>query len=136
MATTWMVAIMPILAGQSTELSQSRYQLLKWSYGQLGHVTSLKHTAPLITDAQWGLDKIRIESDAILAILSRYSSGEWKLLGLSHLIVSIHVAAAEYSKADVFLSTDKNLLAAIQRMKLGIMTANPINWFIEVIENE
>lgn len=49
---------------------------------------------------------------------------------------SLHVAVAEYSKADVFLSTDKNLLAAIQRIKLDITTANPINWFIEVIENE
>lgn len=128
-------------------------------------------------------DKIRIESDAILAILSRCSSGKWELLSsevldieidntpdewkrscvlniyalaIEHIILnddiikrakemqtdgvksfdSLHVAAAEYSKADVFLSTDKSLLAAIQKIKLDIITANPINWFIEVIENE
>ncbi|MDO9534459.1 MAG: PIN domain-containing protein [Bacillota bacterium] len=49
---------------------------------------------------------------------------------------SLHVASAEYSKADVFLTTDKNLLHTAERLKLEIKTANPVNWFMEVDENE
>ncbi|MBA1335456.1 MAG: hypothetical protein HPY66_1081 [Firmicutes bacterium] len=128
-------------------------------------------------------DKIRIESDAILAILSKCMSGEWQLLSsevldieientqdkwkkskvyelyklakekimLNDIIVkrafeiqnsglksfdSLHVASAEYSKVDVFLTTDKNLLHTAERLKLDIKTANPLNWFMEVDENE
>jgi hypothetical protein len=107
-------------------------------------------------------DKIRIETDAILAILSKCMSAEWQLLSsevldieientpdkwkkskvyelyklaqekirLNDIIVkrafeiqnaglrsfdSLHVASAEYSKADIFLTTDKNLLHATER---------------------
>ncbi|MEW5919838.1 MAG: PIN domain-containing protein [Bacillota bacterium] len=128
-------------------------------------------------------DKIRIESDAILAILSKCISGQWQLLSsevidieidntpdkwkkskvlklyelakekvmLNEVIVkrafelqhsglkafdSLHVASAEYSKADVFLTTDKNLLHTAARLKVDIKTANPVNWFMEVNENE
>jgi predicted nucleic acid-binding protein len=128
-------------------------------------------------------DRIRIESDAILAILSKCISGEWKLLSsevldieientqdiwkkskvydlynlaeekimLNDKIVkrafkiqssgiksfdSLHVASAEYSKADIFLTTDKKLLHVAGRLKLNILTANPLNWFMEVDENE
>ena len=128
-------------------------------------------------------DKIRIESDAILAILSKCMSGEWQLLSsevldieientpdkwkkskvyelykladgkiiLNDTIVkraseiqisgiksfdSLHLASAEYSKADVFLTTDKNLLNIAKWLKLDIITANPLNWFMEVDENE
>ena len=49
---------------------------------------------------------------------------------------SLHVASAEYSKVDVFLTTDKNLLRAARRLKLDIIIANPLNWFMEVDENE
>jgi predicted nucleic acid-binding protein len=102
-------------------------------------------------------DKIRIESDAILGILSKCASGEWQLLSsevidieikntqdqwkkikvnelyklskgkivLNDEIIkralefqnsglksfdSLHVASAEYSDADIFLTTDKKLL--------------------------
>ncbi|KJS18765.1 MAG: hypothetical protein VR72_21365 [Clostridiaceae bacterium BRH_c20a] len=128
-------------------------------------------------------DKIRIESDAMLAILSKCVSGEWQLLSsevldieientqdqwkkskvyelyklaedkiiLNDKIVkralefqnsglksfdSLHVASAEYSKADIFLTTDKKLLHTVERLKLDLKTANPINWFMEVDENE
>jgi predicted nucleic acid-binding protein len=127
--------------------------------------------------------KIRIESDAVLAILSRCVSGDWQLLSSEVLEIeieqtpdnwkkhkvnelyklakgnmrlndeilkrayefqrsglkafdSLHVAVAEYSKADVFLTTDKELLRITKRLKLGIKTANPLNWFMEVDENE
>lgn len=49
---------------------------------------------------------------------------------------SLHLASAEYSKADVFLTTDKNLLRVVNRLKLNIITANPLNWFMEVDEND
>lgn len=49
---------------------------------------------------------------------------------------SLHVASAEYSKADIFLTNDKNLLHTAERLKLDIKTANPLNWFMEVDENE
>jgi len=128
-------------------------------------------------------DKIRIESDAVLAILSRCSSGKWNLLSSEvldieidktpdewkkgcvrnlyalaeeHIILneeivrrakelqrfgvksfdSLHVAVAEYAKADVFLTTDKGLLSIIQREKIELMPSNPVYWFIEVNENE
>ena len=128
-------------------------------------------------------DRIRIESDAILAILSKCISREWQLLSsevmdieienthdkwkkskiyelyklagekimLNDKIVkrafeiqnsgiksfdSLHVASAEFSKADIFLTTDKNLLRVAGRLKLDVILANPLNWFMEVNENE
>jgi len=128
-------------------------------------------------------DRIRIESDAVLAILSKCLSGKWQLLSSEVLDIeientndewrkskvyelyklteekiilndkiikraydiqnsgiksfdSLHLASAEYVKADVFLTTDKNLLRAAGRLKLDIATANPLNWFMEVDENE
>ncbi len=127
--------------------------------------------------------KILIESDAVIAILSKCSSGQWALLSsdildaeinkapdgwkkrkvlelysiaiekveLNDSIIkkaltleneglksydSLHVATAEYSKADVFLSTDKDLLKKAAHLKLEIKTANPLNWFMEVEDNE
>lgn len=52
------------------------------------------------------------------------------------LFDSLHLASAEYSKAEVFLTTDKNLLHMARWLKLDIITANPLNWFMEVDENE
>jgi len=49
---------------------------------------------------------------------------------------SLHIASAEYSKADVFLTTDKNLLNVAGRLKLNIKTPNSVSWFMEVDENE
>lgn len=49
---------------------------------------------------------------------------------------SLHVATAEYSKADVFLSTDKHLLKKAEHLKIDINTANPLNWYMEAEDNE
>ncbi len=129
-------------------------------------------------------DRIRIESDAILAILSKCVTGEWKLLSsevmdieientqdkwkknkvynlyklavekimLNDTIVkrafeiqksgakpfdSLHIASAEYLKADIFLTTDKKLLLALGKLELNTIIANPVKWFMEgVDENE
>lgn len=119
-------------------------------------------------------DKIRIESDAILAILSKCMQGQWHLLSsevidieigkipdewkkikvyklyslakenvmLNKIIIKrvyelqdfglkafdgLHVAPAEYAKADVFLTTDKNLLRVAKRLKLNVKALNPVN---------
>ncbi len=128
-------------------------------------------------------DKIRIESDAILAILSKCMQGQWHLLSsevidieigeipdewkkikvyklyslakekvtLNEIIIKrayeflnfglkafdgLHVASAEYANADVFLTTDKNLLKVTKRLKLNVEAVNPVNWFMEVFGNE
>ena len=38
--------------------------------------------------------------------------------------------------ADVFLTTDKNLLKVAKRLKLNVKALNPVNWFMEVLDNE
>jgi len=126
---------------------------------------------------------IRIESDAVLAILSKCTDGDWALLSsdildseisktpdewkkmkvvelysiatekieINDAIIekalmfeenglkafdSLHLASADYSKADVFLTTDKDLLRKAERLGLNINTENPVNWFVEVDDSE
>ncbi len=49
---------------------------------------------------------------------------------------SLHLASANYSNADIFLTTDKDLLRKAERLKLDINTENPLNWFMEVDDSE
>ena len=49
---------------------------------------------------------------------------------------SLHLAVAEIGGADVFLSTDDNLLRTAGKLELKIRIANPISWLMEVINNE
>ncbi len=127
--------------------------------------------------------KIRIESDAVLAILSKCTAGEWVLLSsdvldfeigktpdewkkfkvielysiakekieINDTIIekallfeknglkafdSLHLAAANYSSADIFLTTDKDFLRKAERLKLDINTKDPLSWFMEVDDSE
>jgi len=127
--------------------------------------------------------KIRIESDAVLAILSKCTIGEWVLLSsdvldseisktpdewkklkvielysiarekieINDAIIekallfeknglkafdSLHLASANYSSADIFLTTDKDLLRKAEGLELNINTENPLNWFMEVDDSE
>ncbi len=48
---------------------------------------------------------------------------------------SLHLASAEFSNTDIFLTTDKILLHLAQRLDLKVKTANPLNWFMEADEN-
>ncbi len=127
--------------------------------------------------------KIRIESDAVLAILSKCTTGEWVLLSsdvldyeisktpdewkklkvielyniarekieINDFIIekallfeknglkafdSLHLASANYSNADIFLTTDKDLLKKAERLEVNINTENPLNWFMEVDDSE
>lgn len=49
---------------------------------------------------------------------------------------SMHVATAESCNADVFLTTDSDLLKALKRIDLNIKFANPVIWLMEVKHNE
>ena len=49
---------------------------------------------------------------------------------------ALHVASAEYEKADIFLSTDKRLLNAAKRIGFNVNTSNPAVWLLEVLVNE
>jgi predicted nucleic acid-binding protein len=52
------------------------------------------------------------------------------------LFDSIHLAAAEYAKVDIFLTTDIRLLRAATRTDVKIRVANPLNYYMEVLNNE
>ena len=49
---------------------------------------------------------------------------------------SLHLAVSEIGGADIFLTTDDNLLRAAGKLELKIRIANPISWLMEVINNE
>ena len=128
-------------------------------------------------------DKIRIESDAIIAILYKCFYGSWKLIGSDIIeyeiiktpdidkrhkaldlykikketieindviltrakeiqkhgikpIDSLHFASAEYRNVDIFLTVDKELINNSKRINSSLLAKNPINWFMEEIEND
>jgi len=49
---------------------------------------------------------------------------------------SYHLAVAESCEADVLLTTDKKFLNAANKLNLKIKVANPLSWFMEVIDSE
>ncbi len=49
---------------------------------------------------------------------------------------SLHLAVAETSRVDVFLTTDDKLLRAARRLDLSIKVTNPVTWLMEVLDNE
>ena len=128
-------------------------------------------------------DRIRIESDAIVAILFKCFYNSWKLIGsdiieyeimktpdinkrnkalnlykikkeniaMNDTIVerskeiqkygiklfdSLHFAAAEYRNVNVLLTVDKNFMNNSKRINSRLRVENPINWFMEEIEND
>ena len=128
-------------------------------------------------------DRVYLEAEAILSIISRCEKGEWvlaasgiidyelsKLSDMDRLeqiqtlyitagewinltvqaeqravyfqqnglksFDSLHLALAEKSGVDVFLTTDDSLLRAASKIDLKIKTANPVSWLMEVINYE
>ena len=51
-------------------------------------------------------------------------------------IDSFHLAVAEANNIDAFLTTDKQLINAGSRLNLKLKIANPVSWFMEVVNNE
>jgi predicted nucleic acid-binding protein len=128
-------------------------------------------------------DRVLIETDAVLAVLSRCEAGEWELIGGEVLefemgnvkdVVkfqkasaiykavksrisfsleiqqranqlqkfglkaydSLEVASAESGNADVFLTTDDNLIKVAKESDVKLKIANPVDWIMEVMKNE
>jgi len=49
---------------------------------------------------------------------------------------ALHIACAEKARADIFLTTDDKLLRKAKNTKLDVKVKSPIEWILEVIENE
>jgi len=49
---------------------------------------------------------------------------------------SFHLAVAESNNIDIFLTTDKQFLNAANRLGLKLKVANPVQWFMEVMDDE
>jgi hypothetical protein len=49
---------------------------------------------------------------------------------------SLHFASAEYRNVDILLTVDKDFIKHSKKIKTTLRVENPINWFMEVIENE
>jgi len=51
------------------------------------------------------------------------------------LFDSLHLAVAEFAHADVFLTTDTQLIKAAARSDVRIHVANPLNFYMEVLND-
>jgi hypothetical protein len=49
---------------------------------------------------------------------------------------SLHFASAEYRNVDILLTADKDFVKYAKRINTTLRVENPINWFMEVMENE
>jgi predicted nucleic acid-binding protein len=49
---------------------------------------------------------------------------------------SLHFASAEYRNVDVLLTVDKDFEKYSRKINSSLRVENPINWFMEVIEND
>ena len=49
---------------------------------------------------------------------------------------SFHLAVAESNNADILLTTDRRFLNVANKLGLKLKIANPLLWFLEVIDNE
>lgn len=128
----------------------------------------------------WTQPRIRLEAEAVIAIINRCQAGNWlmiastalkseiaqtpestkrqqvmDLLNVSKIDMQVtieninranelqalgykpfdalHIACAEFAKADTFLITDDRLLrkATNQSERLDVRVANPVTWIIE-----
>ena len=52
------------------------------------------------------------------------------------LFDSLHMASIEYAGADVFLTTDAQLLKSSARTDIQIRVENPLSFYLEVLDNE
>lgn len=49
---------------------------------------------------------------------------------------SLHLASAEYGNADIFLTTDKQLISAVKKSDVKVKVSNPAIWLMEVLYND
>jgi predicted nucleic acid-binding protein len=64
-------------------------------------------------------------------------SAELQKIGFSGYDAT-HIASAERSRADIFLSTDDKLIRKAQRniQIINVAVNNPVNWLMESTQNE
>lgn len=80
--------------------------------------------------ADMAVFKMHLNPNIEMKAMEYYKSG----IGLFD---SLHIACAEESKADIMLSTDDNLLKRAKRLGIaGIIIKNPVDWLMEVTDNE
>jgi len=46
---------------------------------------------------------------------------------------ALHLASAEYCKADIFLTTDKRLVNQTKKIDLSVNVSNPLHWLLGVM---
>ena len=83
-------------------------------------------------------DLIHLESEAVVLILKHVKRAlELKAIGFG-AYDALHLACAEHSNADVFLTTDDKLLRLSRECSgtLKVKVDNPLIWLKEVTENE
>ena len=105
-------------------------------------------------------ERVRLESDAVLAIITRsllngdtiLGSGtlgleiaairnpeqrakQLQLEGL-HVMDSFHVASAEIGQADIFLTVDDRLIKLCRKKQFAVRVMNPLEYIEEVLEYE
>jgi len=86
------------------------------------------------------LDKVRYllsvsKTNLILNESVIHKSHEFQKRGLKSLD-SLHLAIAHDVNVDVFLTTDDAFLRGALKLKINLTISNPINWFLEVLQNE
>ena len=57
-------------------------------------------------------------------------ANEFSSLGIGSFD-ALHLASAEYAKADIFLTTDKKLISKSRQLNFNFKTANPLIYFAE-----
>lgn len=53
-----------------------------------------------------------------------------------HEMDSLHLVSAEFGRADVFLTTDTELIRACRNTALRMRVMNPVSYLAEVIEDD
>jgi predicted nucleic acid-binding protein len=48
---------------------------------------------------------------------------------------SLHFASAEYRNVDILLTVDKDFIKYSKEINTSLRVENPINWFMEVVDN-
>ena len=63
----------------------------------------------------------------------RLRANEFEKIGISALD-SLHLAMAEHSRADIFLTVDEKFIQLSTRTNAKVKIMNPVNWIMEVLK--
>ena len=96
---------------------------------EIGKIRNSDKRTKVISLLSVAAEKLMLSEAAIIRSLEFQNNGVKPM-------DSLHLAIAEDSKVDIFLTTDDPLLSAARKMNVGIRAANPVIWFMEVMQNE